>query len=299
MRLRDGLRPPVRCRRVRALAVRRSSVSASGCCRCRYWQPTSVPGCPPGAGRSAGTRTTAFTATERQDAAVVPARSRPTATTRATAARRSSPSTRLIDPRRRLAARRSDRSARRCSSRTRASSARSSCCTGSRGWRTSTQDARAAHGAAGRDLPDGVLLPGALQRVAVPAARRSRRSGSPGATGGGSRRSLGRSQRARRSVGIAARARTLRSRRCTVRARAASGPRRGSRRPRSPSGSVRSLYLVVVARAVRRRARAVDGTASWQRVTAAPWQTVIDAGSDAWRYGGYWLVDARGRRAWC
>jgi len=31
---------------------------------------------------------------------------------------------------------------------------------------------------------------------------------------------------------------------------------------------------------------------SWQRETRAPWQTVIDAGSAAWRYGGYWLVDA-------
>ena len=31
---------------------------------------------------------------------------------------------------------------------------------------------------------------------------------------------------------------------------------------------------------------------SWQREARAPWQTVIDAGSAAWRYGGYWLVDA-------
>ena len=30
---------------------------------------------------------------------------------------------------------------------------------------------------------------------------------------------------------------------------------------------------------------------SWQRETRPPWQTLIEAGSAAWRYGSYWLVD--------
>lgn len=30
---------------------------------------------------------------------------------------------------------------------------------------------------------------------------------------------------------------------------------------------------------------------SWQRETRPPWQTLFEAGSAAWRYGGYWLVD--------
>ncbi|MGZ8631074.1 MAG: mannosyltransferase family protein [Actinomycetota bacterium] len=31
---------------------------------------------------------------------------------------------------------------------------------------------------------------------------------------------------------------------------------------------------------------------NWQRELTAPWRTLIDAASDAWRLGGYWLVDA-------
>ena len=31
---------------------------------------------------------------------------------------------------------------------------------------------------------------------------------------------------------------------------------------------------------------------NWQRETQVPWRTVLDAASDAWRQGGYWLVDA-------
>jgi hypothetical protein len=31
---------------------------------------------------------------------------------------------------------------------------------------------------------------------------------------------------------------------------------------------------------------------NWQRETQVPWRTVLDAASDAWGQGGYWLIDA-------
>lgn len=31
---------------------------------------------------------------------------------------------------------------------------------------------------------------------------------------------------------------------------------------------------------------------NWQRETQVPWRTLIDAAHDAWRLGGYWLIDA-------
>ena len=31
---------------------------------------------------------------------------------------------------------------------------------------------------------------------------------------------------------------------------------------------------------------------NWQRAPQPPWQTLIDAVGDAWRFGGYWLIDA-------